>query len=79
METFKAAADRDPIATFLWNAVVELIDSGITAIEAPSPVSKMEGVKYTFLLTRQEKKYFVEVAANRFRWPLSGLIRAAVC
>jgi len=77
MEMFKNAAGREPVAAFLRNAIFELIDLGTNTIEEPSPVSKVEGFKYMLLVTRDEKKLFSEVAANRFGWPLSSLVRAA--
>ena len=77
MEKFKSAAGRETVAAFLRNAIVELIDLGTNTIEKPSPVSKVEGVKYMLLVTPEEKKHFSEVASNRFGWPLSSLIRAA--
>lgn len=76
-EIFTLASKPDSIASFLREAVHDLINSGLKKIDSPRPVTRGLGTQFTMLLTDKEKQDFDDAAANRFGLPLSGLIRAA--
>lgn len=76
-ELFAETARPKSMASFLREAVHELINSRVQKVEPPRPVTRGLGTPFTMLLSEQEKISFENVAGTRFELPLSGLIRAA--